>query len=117
MTPPRTTTRLPRRLLLSCSVVVLCFSPQATAFAPRLKPLHQVSYSSVNNNNKGIFASSIEQQDTSSSTKTTWIDDEIERHIRGETLIDDQCIIGPKHVLIYDTSLRGTRVVVHVFVV
>ena len=99
-------THLPRRVLVLCCLTVLqlfSYTSETAAFAPRLKKLRPIS-------STGIFASVSVEQSTKSST--SWLQNEIEHHenTQGSAVIDDQCVIGPKHVLIYDTTLRdGTQ--------
>jgi len=115
MTMTATPTRLPRRtLVLGCIAFIQLLSQsfKTTAFAPPVQILRRAPTTR-------IFASSpqssLETVTTSTSTSTTtaaetWIQEGIEHYVKGEAVIDDQCIVGPKHVLIYDTTLRGKNV-------
>ena len=101
------------RLLYTCTIGVLLLLSQSAktfAFAPFLSPLRAAAKS----NSDGILSSSSlesptsEQQSTTNTSTSAWIQQELESHIKGEEVIDTQCIVGPRHVLIYDTTLRGT---------
>jgi hypothetical protein len=39
-----------------------------------------------------------------------WLKEQIEHNkkLDGSSVVDDTCVVGPKHVLVYDTTLRGT---------
>jgi hypothetical protein len=101
--------RISPRWLSTCTIRVLVLlsllllSQETFGFAPT-NYLHAT--------NSGIvFASSPSSLESPTETSTSaWIQQEIESHIKGEEVIDSQCVVGPKHVLIYDTTLRGTSV-------
>jgi hypothetical protein len=57
-----------------------------------------------------VLASPYSLESPTETSTSAWIQQEIESHIKGEEVIDSQCVVGPKHVLIYDTTLRGTSV-------
>jgi hypothetical protein len=98
--------RISPRWLSTCTIgvhvlLLSLLSQETFGFAPT-NYLHAT--------NSGIvFASSPSSLESPTETSTSaWIQQEIEGHIKGEEVIDSQCVVGPKHVLIYDTTLRGT---------
>jgi hypothetical protein len=99
--------RISPRWLSTCTIgvhvlLLSLLSQETFGFAPT-NYLHAT--------NSGIvFASSPSSLESPTETSTSaWIQQEIESHkIKGEEVIDSQCVVGPKHVLIYDTTLRGT---------
>lgn len=118
--------RLPRRtLLLSCLAVLVkllfitCETTSALApsFLPRL-PSHEGSRSALASSVEHEAASTRPTSATATSTAgestsatPQWLQNEIEQHeherAQGASVIDNQCVVGPKHVLVYDTTLRG----------
>ena len=84
-------------VVLYCAIVLQLVS-QICAFTPHLRQ-RTYSLSSVK--------SSIQVEP---HTADKWLKEQIEyKQVKeGPNVIDDTCVIGPKHVLIYDTTLRGS---------
>jgi hypothetical protein len=101
--------RISPRWLSTCNIRVLVLlslllsSQETFGFAPT-NCLRAVKSQEI------LLASPSSLESPTETSTSAWIQQEIESHIKGEEVIDSQCVVGPKHVLIYDTTLRGTSV-------
>jgi hypothetical protein len=89
-----TVSRRPRlHVVLYCTLVLQLLS-HTLAFVPLSR--------------QGTFRLSAVEIDASVSADK-WLKEQIElkKEVDGSTIIDHACVVGPKHVIIYDTTLRG----------
>jgi hypothetical protein len=94
-----TCSRPRHHVVLCCTLLALQFVSQTLAFVPLLE---QGTFRLPS------FKSAVEIDASVSAEK--WLKEQIElkKEVDGSNGIDDTCVVGPKHVLIYDTTLRGT---------